>query len=140
MSILFALLSAVSAALVAIFAKVGLEHVDSTLATAIRSIVMAVVVVGAALLLGKVSGETLSAISSKAWFYIVLAGIAGALSWLFYFAAIQAGTTTTVVAIDKLAIVFVVLFAGLFLGEGFSLVTILGSLLMVAGALLIAFK
>ncbi|PIR85534.1 EamA family transporter [Candidatus Kaiserbacteria bacterium CG10_big_fil_rev_8_21_14_0_10_45_20] len=138
--IIFAFLSAGFAALVAIFGKIGLESVDSTLATTVRGIIMAVFLVAVTLLLGKMSLEGLGAISNKAWLFIALSGIAGALSWLFYFSAIQGGTTSTIVAIDKLAIVFVVIFAGFFLAEGFSWGNIVGAVLMASGAILIALK
>lgn len=140
MPIIFAFLSAGFAALVAIFGKIGLEGIDSTLATTVRGIIMAVFLVVVTLLLGKISVEGVQAISNKAWLFIALSGIAGALSWIFYFAAIQGGSTSTVVAIDKLAVVFVVIFAGLFLAEGFTWGNIVGSLLMAGGAILIALK
>lgn len=138
--IIFAFLSAGFAALVAIFGKIGLEHIDSTLATTIRGIIMAVFLLTVTLLLGKISATGLASITPKAWTFITLSGVAGALLWIFYFAAIQSGTTTTVVAIDKLAIVFVVILAGFFLAEGFSWGIIIGSLLMTGGAILIALK
>jgi transporter family protein len=138
--IIFAFLAAAFAALVAIFGKIGLENIDSTLATTVRAMIMTVFLIVVALLLGKVSAEGFFAISNRAWLFIALSGIAGALSWLFYFAAIQSGTTSTVVAIDKLSIIFVVIFAGFFLAEGFSWGNIAGSLLMAGGAVLIALK
>ena len=139
-SIIFAFLAAIFAALVAIFGKVGLEGIDSTLATTVRGIIMAIFLIAVTFTLGKVSIEGINAISNKAWLFIALSGVAGALSWLFYFAAIQGGSTTTVVAIDKLAIVFVVMFAGFFLSESFTWGSIVGSILMVTGAVLIALK
>lgn len=138
--IIFAFLSAGFAALVAIFGKIGLDGIDSTLATTVRGIIMALFLVVVTFLLGKISIEGISAISNKAWLFIALSGVAGALSWIFYFAAIQGGSTTTVVAIDKLAIVFVVVFAGLFLAESFTWGNIVGAILMAGGAILIALK
>jgi len=137
MWLLFAFLSAFMAALVAIFAKLGLKEIDSTLATTIRSIIMAVFLVLVALALRKFDGFTLSSFTSKEWLLIALAGIAGALSWLFYFFALKHGAAGPVAAIDRLSIVFVVVLAALFLGEGFGLYVILGALLMAAGAVLI---
>lgn len=137
---ILALLAALSAALVAVFGKIGLSGIDSTLATTVRGVIMAAFLVAIAFLSGKLSAEGLSVIPEKAWFFIVLSAIAGALSWLFYFAALQGGTTSVVAALDKLSIVFVVLFAALFLSEGFSWQVLVGSVLMAGGAMLIAFK
>lgn len=135
----YALLSSITAALVAIFGKIGLQGVDSTLATTLRSIIMAVFMVLAALALGKFSGFSFSALGGRAWLFIVLAGIAGALSWLFYFLALQVGLVDKVVVIDRLSLVFVVVMAALFLGESLTWKVALGALLMIGGALLIAF-
>ncbi len=134
MYLIFALLSALTAALVAIFGKIGLEKVDTTLATAIRSVVMAAILVLAVLLLKK---WDLSQIDNKAYLFILLAGLAGAASWLFYFLALKLGPATAVVAIDRLSIIFVIIFASLFLGESLSLKTILGGALIILGALLL---
>lgn len=140
LSLIYASLAALFASLVAIFGKIGLQGIDSTLATTVRAIIMAVFLFVTALLLGKLSGFSFDSFSQKAWLFIALSGIAGALSWLFYFAAIQGGTTSTVVAIDKLSVVLVVILAGFFLGEGFTWSSLVGSLLMAGGALLIALK
>lgn len=134
MYLVFAFLSAVSAALVAIFGKIGLGKVDTTLATAIRAVVMALILVAASILLKK---WDLSQISSKAYLYIILAGIAGALSWFFYFFALKLGPATSVAAIDRLSVVFVILFAALFLGESLTAKSILGAILIVLGAILL---
>lgn len=134
MYLLFALASAASAALVAIFGKIGLSKVDTTLATAIRAIVMAVLLTIAALALKK---WDLSTIDNKAYFYIFLAGVAGATSWFFYFLALKFGPATTVAAIDRLSVVFVILLAAAFLGEALTLKSIIGGALIVAGALLL---
>ena len=117
MWILFAFLSAFTAALVAIFAKLGLREVDATLATTLRSLIMAVFLVGAAWALGKFDGFSMNALSGREWGLLALAGIAGALSWLFYFFALRDGSASAVVAIDRLSIVFVVLLAAVFLAE-----------------------
>jgi bacterial/archaeal transporter family protein len=139
MWLVFAFLSAATAALVAIFGKLGLKGVDSTLATALRSLIMAGFMVLAAASLGKFKGFTIGALSGKAWMYIILAGVAGALSWLFYFSALKMGSAGAVAAIDRLSIVFVVVIAAIVLGEAFTKYTALGSILVVLGALLIAF-
>lgn len=132
----YALLAAVGAALVAIFGKVGVARVDPVLATAVRSVIMAVVVVAAAIAGGKLRG--LGAIDGRAWWAIIVAGIAGAVSWLAYFLALKAGSASHVAAIDRLSVAFVVILAALFLGEAFTWKIGIGATLMVAGAILIA--
>ena len=140
MWLLFAFLSAIAAAGVAIFAKLGLETIDSTLATTIRSIIMAGFLVIVSFLLKKFDGFSLTSFSSREWILIALAGIAGALSWLFYFFALKQGFASKVAAIDRLSLVFVVVLAAVFLGETLGWKSALGALLMVAGALLITLK
>ncbi|MDO8598712.1 MAG: EamA family transporter [bacterium] len=135
MWLLYALIAAATAALVAIFGKIGLQGVDSTLATTVRGIVMAVVLIVASAIGGKFSG--LSSVSGRAWLFIALSGLAGATSWLAYFLALKLGPTTHVSAIDRLSIVFVIVLAALFLGEAFTWKLALGGLLMIAGAVLI---
>ncbi len=137
---LYAFLAAFTAALVAIFGKLGLKNIDSTLATTIRSVIMALFLVFVSLAFGKWRGFTWSSIQSRDWWLIVLAGVAGALSWLFYFYALKSGVATKVAAIDRLSIVFVVLLAGIFLSEGFSWKSVVGSLMMAVGAILISLK
>jgi len=137
MWLLYAFLSALMAALVAIFAKLGLQNLDSTLATTIRAIIMAGFLVIVSVFLKKFDGFSIIGLGSREWLLILAAGIAGALSWLFYFFALKTGQATGVVAIDRLSIVFVVLLAALFLGEALGWKALLGALLMVAGALLI---
>lgn len=139
MWLLFAFLSAAFAALVAIFAKLGLKGVDTTLATTVRATIMAGFFVIASLLLGKFSGANFNSFGGKEWLFIVLSGIAGAFSWLFYFFALKEGTAGAVSAIDRLSIVFVVVLAALFLGEAMSWKITLGALLIAGGAVLIAF-
>ncbi len=134
MYLIFALLSAVTAALVAIFGKIGLAKVDTALATAIRALVMAAILVITTLILKK---WDLSQIDNKAYLYIFLAGVAGAASWFFYFLALKFGPATSVAAIDRLSVVFVIIFASLFLGESLTLKSFAGGALIVAGALLL---
>lgn len=133
--IIYALLSAVCAALVAIFGKIGISHVDTTLATTIRSIIMALALILATLSLGKFD---ISKIDNKALFFIFLSGLAGALSWFFYFGALKNGPATGVVALDRLSIVFVLVLSILFLGESLTWKTGLGALLVSIGALFLA--
>lgn len=137
---IYALLSAVSAALVAIFGKVGLQQLDSTLATAIRAVVMAAVTLLAALTLGKFKGFTWNALAGREWLWITLAGLAGAMSWLFYFYALKTGPVTPVAVIDRLSIVFVFVFAVLFLGDAWNWRGATGVSLIVLGALLVSLK
>ena len=109
MWLFYAFLSALSAALVAIFGKLGFKTLDSTLATTIRSIIMALFLILVSLSLKKFHGFSMSSLSGRDWILIILAGIAGALSWLFYFFALKNGPATSVVSIDRLSIVFVVI-------------------------------
>ena len=140
MWIIFALLAAVSAALVAIFGKLGLKTIDSTLGTTIRSIVMALFLILTSLVLGKWKHFTWTSLSSKDWWLIILAGIAGALSWLFYFFALKNGDATKVAALDRLSIVFVIILAAIFLSEGLTWKSLLGATCMAIGAILISLK
>ncbi len=130
---IYALLSAVFAGAVAILGKVGLKGVDTTLATSIRSVVMAVFLVIVAISLGKFS--TVSSISNKALLFIVLSGIAGAISWIFYFFALKVGPASGVSAIDRTSVVFVLLLSVLFLGESLTWLKAVGAVLIVSGAI-----
>lgn len=136
--IIFALLAAVFAALVAILGKIGIQNIDSTLATTVRAIVMATFLVGAAGLTGKL--RLWSTLDNRALLFITLSGIAGALSWLMYFLALKTGPATGVAALDRLSVVFVVVFATLFLAEELTLKVGLGAILITCGALLMTFR
>ncbi len=140
MWLFYAFLSAFFAALVAIFAKLGLKDIDSTLATTVRSIIMAVFLITVAFALKKFDGFTISSFSGREWMLITLAGVAGALSWLFYFSALKSGTASSVVAIDKLSIVFVVILAVFFLGETLTWKVGIGAIVMTLGAILMTLK
>lgn len=140
MWLLYAFISAITAALVAVFAKLGLKDIDSTLATTVRAIIMAGFLVIVSFFLKKFNDFTFTSFGSKEWLLIIFAGIAGALSWLFYFLALKTGQATGVVAIDRLSVVFVVILAALFLGEGFGWKAVIGALLMTGGAILITLK
>ena len=134
----WALLSAVFAALTAIFAKIGVEDINSDLATFIRTVV---VLVSFALILfatGQFSNP--GPISQKSWIFLVLSGLGTGASWLCYFRALKLGPATLVAPIDKLSVVLVALFGVVFLGERPSLNGWLGIVLIAAGAVLIAFK
>jgi bacterial/archaeal transporter family protein len=134
--IIYALGSALFASLVAILGKIGLKNVDSTLATSVRAAVMAVFLIGVALSLGKFS--ELHTITQKSLLFIILSGVAGALSWLCYFYAIKMGPVHGVVGIDKLSVPLAILLAALLLGEALTWKTVLGALLIAGGALLVA--
>jgi len=140
MWIIYALLSSIFASLVAILGKMGLKGIDSTLATTIRGIIMAIFLVFISLSLGKFNNLNLHSISKKDWIFITLSGIAGAISWIFYFVALKNGPASKVAAIDRTSLVFVVLLAGLFLGEGFGWKIGLGIALMICGAIFITLK
>jgi transporter family protein len=133
----YALLSAVFAGLVAIFGKIGVRDVDSTLATMARSVVMALALTLLVLARRDVV-ESLRHVSTRAWAFILLAGLAGAASWLCYFRALQIGPASRVAPIDRLSAVITVVCAALFLGEKLTAGVAAGVVLTVVGAILIA--
>lgn len=133
MWLLFAILSAVFAAATAILAKIGIEGVDSNLATAIRTVV---VLLMAWIVVFITHGPTgLGSISPRSWLFLILSGLATGASWLCYFYAIKHGDVSKVVPIDKCSLVLTIIFAALFLGEAFTWKTLIGSLLLLGGAL-----
>ena len=134
----WALLSAIFAALTAIFAKVGIENVNSDFATFIRTIVILVAAGGIVLALGK--WQSPGSISPKTWFFLLLSGCATAASWLCYFRALKLGEAGKVAPIDKLSVVLVAVFAFAFLGERYSPMNWVGIALISAGAVLIALQ
>jgi bacterial/archaeal transporter family protein len=136
--LLWALLSAAFAALTAIFAKIGVENINSDLATLIRTVV---VLISLALILFA-TGQFSQAgpISNKTWLFLVLSGLGTGASWLCYFRALKLGPASMVAPIDKLSVVLVALFGVVFLGERPSLNGWLGIALIAAGAVLIAVK
>lgn len=136
--ILFALLSAAFAALVAIFGKIGISGLDSTLATTVRAVIMAIFLVVVSLLLGK--AKLLDTISSRALLFIIFSGVAGAVSWLFYFLALKFGPASGVAALDRLSVVFVLVLAILFLGESLTWKSGIGAAMLTAGAVLMSIK
>jgi transporter family protein len=134
----WALLSAVFAALTAIFAKVGVENINPDLATFIRTVV---VLISFALLLFATGQFVVSnAVSAKTWLFLVLSGLATGASWLCYFRALKLGPATLVAPIDKLSVVLVALFAFVFLGERPSATGWLGIALISAGAVLLVVR
>ncbi|MBS5195219.1 MAG: EamA family transporter [Morganella morganii] len=136
--LIYALLSAISAAMVAVFGKMGLQHLDANTATAIRAVIMALFLVGVVVVQGKLNLISEIIENRKALFFIALSGIAGALSWLFYFMAIKNGQVSQVAPIDKLSVVFAVIFAVILFGEKISMIAAGGVALITVGALMVA--
>lgn len=131
MWVVFAILSAVFAALTSILAKIGIDGVDSNLGTAIRTVVVVIMAWGMVFLTHAQSG--LSEISRRSWLFLILSGLATGASWLCYYKAIQIGEVSKVVPIDKLSVVITLLMAFLFLHEQFTLTSAIGCILIVAG-------
>ena len=130
----FALLSAVFAALTSILAKIGIEGVDSTLATAVRTVVVVAMSWGMVFLTNTQTG--LWDISKKSWIFLILSGLATGASWLCYYKALQMGPASKVVPVDKLSVVFTLVLAFIFLHEEFTTKSLIGCLLIGAGTLL----
>lgn len=134
MWLLFAAGSAVFAALTSILAKVGIDGVNSNLATAIRTVVVLIMAWGIVFLTGGQSG--ISAISKKSWLFLILSGLATGASWLCYYKAIQLGSVSKVVPIDKLSVVITLILAFVFLHEEFTAKSAVGAILITAGTLI----
>lgn len=131
---IFALLSAIFAALTSILAKIGIDGVNSNLATAIRTVVVVFMAWGMVFLTNAQSG--ISAIGKKSWLFLILSGLATGASWLCYYKALQVGDASKVVPIDKLSIVITLVLAFIFLHEKFTSKSIIGCILIGAGTLL----
>lgn len=129
----FALLSAVFAALTSILAKIGIDGVNSNLATAIRTVVVVVMAWGMVFLTHAESG--LADISRKSWLFLILSGLATGASWLCYYRALQIGEASRVVPIDKLSVVITLVLAFLILHEEFNVRSLIGCVLIGAGTL-----
>jgi len=136
--LIYALLSALTASLVAIFGKIGLQTVDANTATAVRSIIMAIFLVFVVIFQGNLSQIPLLLSEKKTITYIALSGIAGALSWLFYFLALKYGKVSQVAPIDKLSVVLATIIAVTFLGEKISMLSGCGIALIAIGAICVA--
>ncbi len=134
--LILALLDAFFAALVAIFAKIGLQNVDSNVATMIRTVIMMAFMVLVVIFTGKAG--SVGEISSREGLFILLSGIAGALSWLLYFAALRVGDVSKVAAVDRSSLLFVIVLSFIFLGDGLNIKTIVAAILIFAGLLIIA--
>ena len=127
----FAILSAIFAALTSILAKIGIEGVNSNLATAVRTIVIVLMAWFMVFITGNQNG--IVDISKKSWIFLILSGLATGASWLCYYKALQLGEASKVVPIDKLSIVITIVLAFIFLGEQITLKTLIGCCLIVAG-------
>ena len=130
---LFALLSAVFAALTSILAKVGIDGVNSNLATAIRTVVVVVMAWGMVFLTNTQGGVL--EISKKSWLFLILSGLATGASWLCYYRALQIGEASKVVSIDKLSVVITLVLAFVFLHEKFTVKSVIGCILIGLGTL-----
>ncbi len=134
MWIVYALLSAVFAALVAILAKIGMKGVDSDLATAIRTVVILIMAWVVVLIKGNIN--TIQSLTKHNWLFIILSAIATGLSWLCYFRALQIGKASVVAPIDKLSIAITIILAAVFLGEHLTAKEMMGGGLIVIGTLM----
>jgi transporter family protein len=134
---IYALLSALFAALTAIFAKVGVKGIDSDLATAIRTVIILIIAWGIALYKG--SAEHMGNLSKINWIFLVLSGCATGLSWIFYFKALQLGRVSQVAPVDKLSVALAIILSAVFLKEPLTLKTASGALLIIAGTLVLIF-
>ena len=134
MWLILALLSAVFAALTSILAKVGIEGVNSNLATAIRTAVVLVMAWGMVFVTDAQNG--ISSISTKSWIFLVLSGLATGASWLCYYRALQLGEASKVVPIDKLSVVITLVMAFIFLHEKFTAKSLIGCVLITVGTLI----
>ena len=128
---IFAILSAIFAALTSILAKIGIEGVNSNLATAVRTIVVVFMAWFMVFITGNQNG--IVDISKKSWIFLILSGLATGASWLCYYKALQLGEASKVVPIDKLSIVITIILAFVFLGEQITLKSLIGCTLIVAG-------
>lgn len=130
----FALLSAVFAALTTILAKIGIDGVNSNLATAIRTVVVLVMAWGMVFLTGVQKG--MGSISRKSWIFLILSGLATGASWLCYYRALQTGDASKVVPIDKMSVVITIILAFVFLHEEVTVKSVVGAVLITAGTLI----
>jgi len=128
---LYALLSAFFAALVAVFAKMGIKGIDSDLATAIRTTIILLIVWSIVLVKGNVAD--MQRFTKQNWLFLVLSGAATGLSWLFYFKALQRGKVSQVAPVDKLSVALAILFSVIFLGEQLTWKAAIGAILIIGG-------
>ena len=135
---IYALLSAFFAALTAIFAKVGVENVNSNLATAIRTVVVLVMIW--MIVFFRDEYKAIGQLSSRNWIFLGISGVATGFSWIFYFKALQMGEVSKVAGIDKLSLALTIVFAVVFLGETLTWKTAVGAGLIIAGTLFLIWK
>ncbi|MBL4938363.1 EamA family transporter [Clostridium sp. YIM B02515] len=135
---LYAILSAVFAALTSILAKIGIKGVDSNLATAIRTVVIIILAWSIVFATGAQSGIT--SLSRKSWVFLILSGLATGLSWVFYYKAIAIGKVSQVAPIDKSSIVLTLILSFIILGEKFTAKTLIAGLLITAGTFVMIWK
>ncbi len=138
MYIIYALIGALMASLGTIFAKLGLKGVDANLLTAIRGIVMAIIVTIAALSFGKLSVSALSTLNQKQWIFVILSAVGGALSWIFFYQALSVGPTVAVTVIDKFSLLLTAILAVFVLSEGITLQSGIGLGFVAIGTLLVS--
>lgn len=134
---IYALLSALFAALTAIFAKVGIKGVDTDLATALRTVVILIISWGIAFFRGGTS--SMGSLSRQNILFICLSGLATGLSWIFYFKALQLGKVSQVAPVDKLSVALAIVLSVLFLGEALTIKTAIGAILIIAGTVVLIF-
>lgn len=134
---IYALLSALFAALTAIFAKVGIKGVDTDLATAIRTVI--ILLLAWALVFIKGSNNTINTLTKTNWTFLILSGVATGLSWICYFKALQMGRVNQVAPVDKLSVAIAIVLAAIFLGESISLKTGIAAVLIISGTLVLIF-
>ena len=134
MWMIFALLSAVFAAITSILAKIGIENVNSNLATAVRTVVVVIMAWGMVFLTNTQGG--ISEISRKSWLFLILSGLATGASWMCYYKALQMGDASKVVPIDKLSVVITLVLAFVFLHEQFTVKSLIGCVFIAAGTML----
>ena len=132
---IYALLSALFASLTAIFAKVGVENVNSNLATAIRTVV--ILVIAWAIVFFRGETKELAAISKHSLLFLIISGVATGLSWIFYFKALQMGKVSQVAPVDKLSVALTIVLSVIFLHESLSIKAAIGATLIVAGTVLL---
>ena len=131
---IFALLSAVFAAATSILAKIGIDGVDSNLATAIRMLAVLVMAWGLVFMTGAQNG--IEEIGRRSWFFLLLSGFATGASWLCYYKALQIGRASDVVPVDKFSLVITIVLAAIFLGEKLTIKSVVGSVIITVGTLL----
>lgn len=136
--LIYALLAAITAALVAVFGKIGLQSIDVNVATTVRSIIMAIFLVSVVVIQGNWSKIPPVLANKKAFIFIILSGIVGALSWLLYFLALKYGKVSQVVPVDRSSVVIATVLAVIFLGEKLSFLNQIGIFLITIGVVFVA--